>query len=194
MSNQGLSFGVKIQMIAWALFMPVFLVFSILAFLPDKKAALVEELEVQKLRTTPVGYLKMPSADEGQVAAVAVVAPPPKETYDTVCAACHATGLLESPKFGDKAAWDKRLADAGGFDGMVALAIKGKGSMPPKGGATLNDEDFAKVVAYLAGQPVKEDSTAAAPAQTDAEAAPQVPATEPSGDSVPAEATEESTQ
>ncbi len=60
--------------------------------------------------------------------------------------------MLDSPKFGDKAAWDKRIADAGGFDGLVKSAIAGKGSMPPKGGAGLDDAAFAEVVKYLSGQ------------------------------------------
>lgn len=156
MSTKGLSKGVKIQMIGWALFMPVCLVLAIWAFLPsaDKDADFnTATVEAQKLRTEPVGEVAMPGASTATDSEQSVVAAPsPKETYDTICAACHATGLLESPKFGDTAAWEKRIADAGGFDKLVASAIAGKGSMPAKGGASLNDEDFAKVVAYVSGQ------------------------------------------
>lgn len=155
MSNKGLPKSVKAHMIFWALFMPVSLVLSIWAFLPS---ASKEDgfdgasIDAQVLRTEPVGQLNMPGEAAAQVAAAPAEAPPPKETYDAVCAACHATGLLESPKFGDAAAWDKRIADAGGIEGVVKAAIAGKGAMPPKGGANLSDEDFAKVVHYLAGQ------------------------------------------
>lgn len=166
MSKKGLSTGVKAQMIGWALFMPICLILSIWAFLPDadKDAGFDgASVDAQVLRTEPVGHLNMPGEADTQVAAAPAEAPPPKETYDAVCAACHATGLLESPKFGDKAAWDKRLADAGGLEQLVASAIAGKGSMPPKGGANLSDEDFAKVVAYVSGQAAA-DSGEAAPA------------------------------
>lgn len=156
MSTQGLSTGVKAQMIIWALFMPVCLVLAIWAFLPDadKDADFnTATVEAQKLRTVPVGQVAMPGAPAATDSEQSVAAaPPPKETYEGICAACHATGLLESPKFGDTAEWEKRIAAVGGFEKLVASAIAGKGSMPPKGGAGLADEDFAKVVAYLSGQ------------------------------------------
>lgn len=156
MNKKGLSTGVKAQMIFWALFMPVSLILSIWAFLPSASlddAFSGATIDAQVLRTEPVGQLNMPGEKSAtEEVATAVAAPPPKETYDAICAACHATGLLESPKFGDAAAWEKRIADAGGIDGVVQIAITGKGAMPPKGGASLSDEDFAKVVYYLAGQ------------------------------------------
>lgn len=56
-----------------------------------------------------------------------------KATYDGACAACHATGVLGAPKFGDAAAWAARAK--GGLDALVKSAVAGtpKG-MPPKGG------------------------------------------------------------
>ncbi len=161
MSKKKLSFGVKAQMVIWALFMPVFLVASVLMFLPDANKDDDMQLyatvtEGQEVRTEPVGHLNMPDAKpaggEEVAKAEPAAAPSPKETYDSICAACHATGLLDSPKFGDKAAWDKRIADTGGFDGLVKSAIAGKGSMPPKGGAGLDDVAFAEVVKYISGQ------------------------------------------
>lgn len=155
--KKGLPKSVKAHMIFWALFMPVSLVLSIWFFLPDPNKDIdlsfdSSSIESQTLRTAPIGRLNLPNqaSEQAQDSAEAVAAvPTPKETYDGICAVCHATGLLESPKFGDKAAWDKRLEEAGGFDGVVAIAITGKGSMPPKGGASLSDEDFAEVVRYM---------------------------------------------
>ncbi len=163
MSKKKLSFGVKAQMVIWALFMPVCLIVAIWAFLPDANKdddmqTYANVTEGQEARTEPVGHLNMPDAKPVATEEVAkaeeapVAALSPKETYDGICAACHATGLLDSPKFGDKVAWDKRIADAGGFDGLVKSAIAGKGSMPPKGGASVDDAAFAEVVKYLAGQ------------------------------------------
>lgn len=56
-----------------------------------------------------------------------------KAVYDKTCAMCHATGVANAPKLGDKAAWAPRIAT--GRDALVASALKGKGAMPPKGGA-----------------------------------------------------------
>lgn len=163
MSKQGVSANVKAQMIIWALFMPVCLVVAIWAFWPDASkdddiSLYSTAAEGQEALTAPIGHLNLPGKEPAkaeateEVAAAPAAAPTPQETYDSICAACHATGLLDSPKFGDKAAWDKRIADNGGFDGMVASAIAGKGAMPPKGGAGIDDEAFAKVVEYLSGQ------------------------------------------
>jgi cytochrome c5 len=71
-----------------------------------------------------------------------------KEIYDAVCTSCHATGVLDSPKFGDKAAWEARAA--GGLDALVASAAKGKGAMPAKGGdPSLSDAELRAVVLYM---------------------------------------------
>jgi cytochrome c5 len=70
--------------------------------------------------------------------------------YSQSCAVCHAAGVANAPKLGDKAAWAPRLA--AGVDGLTASAIKGKGAMPPKGGmAAASDADIKAVVAYMVG-------------------------------------------
>ncbi|NWG74410.1 MAG: c-type cytochrome, partial [Rubrivivax sp.] len=64
------------------------------------------------------------------------------------CQACHAAGVAGAPKLGDKAAWAPRLA--AGVDGLTASVIKGKGAMPPRGGAmAASDADIKAVVAYM---------------------------------------------
>lgn len=68
--------------------------------------------------------------------------------YTQACAVCHAAGVAGAPKLGDKAAWGPRLGD--GVDGMTAIAIKGKGAMPPKGGSTASDAEIKAVVQYMA--------------------------------------------
>lgn len=70
--------------------------------------------------------------------------------YKSVCSACHASGALGSPKAGDKAAWAPRLAQ--GKAALYASALKGKNSMPAKGGATnLSDAEIKLAVDYLTG-------------------------------------------
>ena len=68
--------------------------------------------------------------------------------YTNVCAACHIAGVANAPKLGDKAAWAPRLA--GGVDGLTASVIKGKGAMPPKGGAAAaSDAEIKAAVDYM---------------------------------------------
>jgi len=71
-----------------------------------------------------------------------------KAAYQSVCAACHATGVAQAPKAGDKEAWAPRLK--GGTDALYASVLKGKGAMPPKGGgANLSETEVKAAVDYL---------------------------------------------
>ena len=71
-----------------------------------------------------------------------------REVYESSCAVCHATGVAEAPKFGDRAQWATRAAS--GRDALAASAIKGKGAMPPRGGnPALKDSDIRNAVDYL---------------------------------------------
>ena len=70
--------------------------------------------------------------------------------YNSVCGACHNTGAAGAPKIDDKAAWAPRLAQ--GKDGLIKSVTNGKGAMPPKGGATLSDEEIKGVVNYVLGK------------------------------------------
>ncbi|WKB51367.1 c-type cytochrome [Eleftheria terrae] len=84
-----------------------------------------------------------PAAAADAQAAAAVPA-----LYTQACQVCHAAGVAGAPKVGDKAAWAPRLAQ--GVDGLTASAIKGKGAMPPKGGAAgASDADIKAVVTYM---------------------------------------------
>ena len=69
--------------------------------------------------------------------------------YSQACAVCHASGVANAPKLGDKAAWAARLG--AGVDGLTASVIKGKGAMPPKGGSAANEADIKTAVAYMVG-------------------------------------------
>ena len=74
----------------------------------------------------------------------------PPALYTQLCQTCHASGVANAPKIGDKAAWAPRIAQ--GIDGLTASAIKGKGAMPPKGGAmAASDADIKAVVTYMVG-------------------------------------------
>lgn len=72
-----------------------------------------------------------------------------KKVYDTVCFACHKTGVAGAPVFGNKEAWAPRLAT--GPDALYSSVLNGKGAMPPKGGNTsLSDDDVKAAVDYIA--------------------------------------------
>ncbi|MDX2494685.1 MAG: c-type cytochrome [Desulfuromusa sp.] len=68
--------------------------------------------------------------------------------YTSSCLTCHKLGIAGAPKVGDKGAWASRIA--GGEENMLNNAIKGIGSMPPKGGASkLSDEEIKAAVEYM---------------------------------------------
>jgi cytochrome c5 len=68
--------------------------------------------------------------------------------YAGSCSACHATGVAGAPKFGDKSAWTARAQQ--GLDALTASVIKGKGAMPPKGGAAnASDAELRAAVEHM---------------------------------------------
>jgi cytochrome c5 len=74
-----------------------------------------------------------------------------EDIVKAVCSACHQTGVANAPKIGDKAAWAPRLKE--GLNGLLASATKGKGAMPPKGGAAdLTDTELARAIVFMANQ------------------------------------------
>ena len=66
-----------------------------------------------------------------------------KAVYDKTCAVCHSA---MPPRTGDKAAWAP-LIKRGASD-LTASVVKGKGAMPPKGGAA-SDADVKVAVDYM---------------------------------------------
>jgi cytochrome c5 len=70
-----------------------------------------------------------------------------KALYQQVCQACHAAGVLNAPKFGDKSAWAPRLKDS--MDVVYNYALHGKGNMPAKGGSNTSDADVKAAVDYM---------------------------------------------
>ena len=68
------------------------------------------------------------------------------------CNACHGTGLLNSPKIGDAAAWQARADKEGGLDGLLAKAITGINAMPPKGTcADCSDDELLAAIEHMSG-------------------------------------------
>ena len=73
-----------------------------------------------------------------------------KEIYNQNCAMCHAAGLANAPKLGNKADWEPRVK--AGKDALLQAALKGKNAMPAKGGnPKLTDEQVAAAVEFMVG-------------------------------------------
>lgn len=109
-------------------------------------AALTPEAIAERIQ--PVGRV----LTEAPVGQAAVSAGPKKvrsgaEVYKAQCAACHAAGVLGSPKFGDKAAWASRISK--GYEALLVSALKGKGSMGAQGGGAYSDAEIGESVKYL---------------------------------------------
>ncbi len=68
--------------------------------------------------------------------------------YKSSCMVCHASGMANAPRLGDKARWDPLIAE--GEDAMMEVVINGKGAMPPRGAAPkATDEQLRSVVRYM---------------------------------------------
>ena len=74
-----------------------------------------------------------------------------EKVYKSVCFACHDSGVANSPKLGDKAAWGPRLAT--GKDALYNSALHGKNAMPAKGGnPALSDDEVKAAVDFMMSQ------------------------------------------
>jgi cytochrome c5 len=123
-------------------------------FAAPTAAAAGAEAAAPAAATTPTPAAPVAAAATATTATVAAAAPAATHSdaapalYTNVCSACHIAGVANAPKLGDKAAWAPRLA--AGVDGLAASVIKGKGAMPPKGGAAAaSEEEIKAVVSYM---------------------------------------------
>ena len=104
-------------------------------------------------RIAPIGTV---ITDASQLAKPAAAPHAPlsgEQIVSQVCSACHSAGVLGAPKIGDKSAWSAREKEAGGVDGLVTVAGKGKGSMPPRGGnPDLSDAELKSAIEQMLKQ------------------------------------------
>ncbi len=93
------------------------------------------------------------SAEPATPAATPAATAPSKsgqEIYKSVCSACHAIGLVGSPKFGDKDMWAPRIAK--GKATLIQHALNGFNAMPPRGGnPNLSDTEVKAAIDYMLG-------------------------------------------
>lgn len=111
------------------------------AFSPEAVAA----------RIAPIGRVateaEAPSSSGSVSGTAAVLVRTGAQVYAAACAACHASGALNAPKFGDANAWRPRLGQ--GLDGLVQSVSKGKGAMPAQAGGRYTDDEIRKATVHL---------------------------------------------
>lgn len=104
-------------------------------------------------RIKPVGSLCVTGeecAAGGGATAVALGPRSGEKIYGTYCTICHATGLLDAPKKGDKHVWDQRLANAGSFAALLHNALNGIRTMPAKGTcADCSSDELSGAIEYM---------------------------------------------
>lgn len=72
-----------------------------------------------------------------------------EQVYKETCSACHATGVANAPKLGDRNDWAPLIAE--GQHVLTAHAWVGVRGMPPRGGRPdLSLAEFARATAYMA--------------------------------------------
>ena len=73
--------------------------------------------------------------------------------YSRSCVLCHGQPNSGAPSTGFVSAWAPRLKQAGGLDGLVASARRGKGAMPPMGMCTdCNDADLHALIDFMSSK------------------------------------------
>ncbi|WP_207766027.1 c-type cytochrome [Solimonas fluminis] len=111
-----------------------------------------QQRELIARRIAPVGLVATSDQELAALTPVAAPAAPRSgpQVVAQVCGACHASGMLGAPKSHDKAAWAAREKAAGGPDGLLKSAIRGKGQMPPKGGdPSLGEQELRDAIAAM---------------------------------------------
>jgi cytochrome c5 len=109
-------------------------------------ATAAADATVQTAAAAPaVAAAAAPTAPQTAVAGAA--ASSGEALYKSACMACHAAGVANAPKLGDKAAWAPRMQQ--GVPALVQSAVNGKGAMPPKGGSTASEPEIRAAVEYM---------------------------------------------
>lgn len=101
---------------------------------PEVEEAPVEEAAPAEEATAAAGSEEL-AANAGE------------ELYNAQCSVCHAAGLLNAPKFGDKEAWAPRIAK--GKDTLHMHSAKGFNQMPAQASAEVSEEKVYAAVDYM---------------------------------------------
>lgn len=148
----------------FSLVLPIVVIGSLVTFVTRESTPLASEASI--LAGTAQRIQKIGSIQLGEASHEARSG---EDVFKGRCSACHGTGALGSPKFGDAAAWGPRIVQ--GFDTLLQHALHGKGNMTPQGGGDLSDYEIARGLVYMANaggakfpEPKAPATDAAAPA------------------------------
>lgn len=91
----------------------------------------------------PAEAVEPPTPDETEVLA----ADAGVKLYESNCKVCHEAGLLDAPKYGDKAAWTPRLAK--GIDTLHMHSAQGFNKMPAQATDKVSEAEVYAAVDYM---------------------------------------------
>ena len=91
----------------------------------------------------PAEAVEPPTPDEPEVLAADAGA----KLYESNCKVCHEAGLLDAPKYGDKAAWAPRLAK--GIDTLHMHSAQGFNKMPAQATDKVSEAEVYAAVDYM---------------------------------------------
>lgn len=97
----------------------------------DNETTVIEDKPVQEISAEP----EVLAADAGA------------KLYETNCKVCHEGGLLNAPKYGDKAAWELRLAK--GTETLHMHSAKGFNKMPAQATDKVSEAQVYAAVDYM---------------------------------------------
>ncbi|MBT68105.1 MAG: cytochrome c5 family protein [Thiotrichales bacterium] len=147
--SQGTSGSTKLMLIVWALAM-IFIGFKALNT-PSSDSShsetMVDNTVLERIK--PVGEVRIDN--NTQVASAESVETEERsgeEIYNSKCAGCHTSGVMDAPKYASLEDWAPRV-DLG-LEKLTLSAIAGKGGMPARGTCMdCSDNEIKVTVQYI---------------------------------------------
>ncbi len=147
--SQGTSGSTKLMLIVWALAM-IFIGFKALNA-PSSDSShsetMVDNTVLERIK--PVGEVRIDN--NTQVASAESVETEERsgeEIYNSKCAGCHTSGVMDAPKYASLEDWAPRV-DLG-LEKLTLSAIAGKGGMPARGACMdCSDNEIKVTVQYI---------------------------------------------
>jgi len=130
-------------MVVFSFILPVFIIIGLVYYVtshhkPAMGASNAEEATAARIQK--VGVIQVKDANRPLKSG--------EDVFKGQCAACHASGAVGAPKFGDSAAWGPRIKT--GYPALLNSALKGKNAMAAQGGGEHDDVEIGRAVVYMA--------------------------------------------
>ncbi|MEN2751994.1 c-type cytochrome [Psychrobacter sp. FBL11] len=110
---------------------------------PVVEAEPMVEVEAEPVKVAMTEETEQETAAEPEVLAADAGA----KLYESNCKVCHEAGLLDAPKYGDKAAWAPRLAK--GIETLHMHSAKGFNKMPAQATDKISEAEVYAAVDYM---------------------------------------------